>query len=116
MQNAKQAPPMDADLGNVVSGIKAAQLVPDRLAEAVGQDQFARAHAVALKGVQQAEAGKFAHRMRQHVDADTQFPNFRGALENLDVDTGAMQAQRGCEPGDAAACNQDLHVETPRLR
>ena len=62
----------------------------------------------------QAEFDQFAHRMRQHVDADAERPQFGNALEDSGGNADLVQAERQRQPADAAACDENSHG-TPLL-
>ena len=65
MQDALQLAAMDRELRHVEAGIEAAQLAPDRRAEAVHVDQLMSAHADGIKGGQEPERGQLTNGMRQ---------------------------------------------------
>ena len=73
MDHALQAAAMNRELRHVVAGVEAARLAPDFLAVAVEIIQFVGADRDGVERVQQPEAGQFADRMRQRVDADAEF-------------------------------------------
>ena len=69
-QDALQVAPVDGELRHLVAGLEPARLAPDLLAEAVGVDQLARAHADLVEPGQQSELVQLGNGVRQHVDAD----------------------------------------------
>ena len=109
MDHALQAAAMDRELRHVVAGIEAARLAPDFLAVAVEIVQFVGADRDGVEPVQQPEAGQFADRMRQRVDADAEFADGVGLLEQFAVDAARPQHQRGGEAADAASDDDRLH-------
>ena len=100
---------MDRELRHVVAGIEAARLAPDFLAVAVEIIQLVGADRGRIEPVQQPEAGEFADRMRQRVDADAEFADGVGLLEQFAVDAARAQHQRGGEAADAASDDDRLH-------
>ena len=109
MDHALQPAAMDRELRHVVAGIEAARLAPDFLAVAVEIIQFIGANRDGIEPVQQAEAGQFADRMRQRVDADAEFADGVGLFEQFAVDAARAQHQRGGEAADAASDDDRLH-------
>ena len=63
----------------------------------------------------QAELDQFAHRMRQHVDADAERLQLGHAFEHPSGNADLVQAERQCQPADAAAGDEYGHV-TPLSR
>ena len=57
----------------------------------------------------QAEFDQFAHRMRQHVDADAERFQRRHALEYFGGNADLVQAERQRQPADAAAGDENGH-------
>src|SRR3954451_4647417 len=80
-QDLMQRAAMDRELRPFVSGLKPARLAPDRLAVLGEILELPGAHAAGVELVEQAEFDQFAHRMRQHVDADAERLERRHALE-----------------------------------
>ncbi len=109
MDDALQAAAMDRELRHVVTGIEAARLAPDFLAVTVEIIQLIGADRGGVEPVQQAEAGQFADRMRQRVDADAEFADAVGLFEQFAVDAAGPQHQRGGEASDAASDDDRLH-------
>ena len=116
VDHALQPAAMDRELRHVVAGIDAARLAPDLLAEAVGVDQLVGADRDGVEPLHQAELLQFLDGMRQRVDADAEFADALGLLEQLAVDAAGMQHQGRGEPADPAADDNDLHGRslTPR--
>ncbi len=105
---------MDRELRHVEAGIEPAQFVPDGLAETVGVEQFVGADGDRVEPLEQAELFEFADGVGQGVDADAEFADLVGLLENLAVDAAGMQHQRRRQPAYAAAYDDDFHAETAR--
>ena len=101
MENALQIAAANAELRHIVSGVGAAQLLPDRLAEAIAVEQLASSDAGAVELRQQAEPRQNADGVRQHVEADAEFAQLRGLLEYLGLDSRLVQRGRG-KPADTA--------------
>ena len=75
MDHALQAAAVDGELRHVVAGIEPALFVPDLLAVARQIKKFGGANGDGIEPVEQADAGEFADRMRQSVDADAELAN-----------------------------------------
>ena len=104
-----QLAPMNRELRHVEAGVEPAQFVPDRLAEAVGVEQFVGADGDRIEPLQQPQIFEFTDRMGQRVDADAKLANAVGLLENLAVDAAGVEHQRRGQSADAAADNDRLH-------
>ena len=113
MDDALQPAAMDRELRHVVAGIEPALFVPDFLAVAGQIKQLVGADRDLVEPVQQAEAGEFADRMRQRVDADAEFADGIGLLEQFAADAAGPQHQRGGQAADTAADDNRLHRLTP---
>ena len=100
---------MDGELRHLVAGIEPALLVPDLLAVAVEIKQFVGTDGDGIEPVEQSDAGEFADRMRQRVDADAELANAVRLLEQFAVDAARPQHQRGGEASDTAADDNRLH-------
>ena len=106
---ALQPAAVDRELRHVVAGVEAARLAPDLLAEPVGVDQLEGADADGVEPVEQTELRQFLDGVRQRVDADAELADGLGLLEDFAVDAARMQHQRGGQPADPAAYDDDLH-------
>src|ERR1700730_10009520 len=104
---------MDRELRHVVTGIDAAGFLPDFLAVAIEIIQHVGADRGFVEFLQQAEAGEFADRMRQRVDADAEFADGVGLLEQFARDAAGPQHQRGGKPPDTAPDDNRLHRPNP---
>ena len=113
-QDLLQRAAMDRELRPFVTGLDAARLAPDRLAVLGEIRQFPGADAGRIELVVQAELDQFAHRMRQHVDADAERPQLGHAFEHFGGNADLVQAERQRQPADAAAGDEYGHV-TPLL-
>ena len=109
VDHALQPAAMDRELRHVMAGIDAAGFAPDFLAVAVEIIKLVGADRDVVELLQQAEAGEFADRMRQRVDADAEFADGVGLLEQLAVDAAGPQHQRGGKAADTAADDNRLH-------
>src|ERR1700738_2273140 len=105
---------MDRELRPLVAGLDAARLAPDRLSVLGKIREFPGAHPRGIDLVEQAELDQFAHRVRQHVDADAERLQFGHALEYFGGNANLMQAECPRQPADAAAGDKNGH-ETPLL-
>ena len=114
-QNLLQRAAMDRKLRPFVTGLDAARLAPDRLAVLGEIGEFFGADAGRVEPVVQAELDQFAHRMRQHVDADAERPQLRHAFKNSGRYADLVQAERQRQPADTAARDENSHV-TPPIR
>ncbi len=71
--------------------------------------------ATASSRSQQAElCASSRDRVGQGVDADAELADLVGLLINLAVDAAGVQHQRGGQPADAAAYDDDFHAGTAR--
>jgi hypothetical protein len=113
-QHTVQLATVNADLRGVISGVEAAQFLPNGLAEAIGVDQFTRTDAGGIQGREQAERSEFLDRVRQHVDADAEFAELARLLADFDLDAALMQGERRGQAADPGACNNDFHDYAPR--
>ena len=113
-QDLLQRAAMDRKLRPFVSGLDAARLAPDRLAVLGEIRELPGADGVRIELVVQAELDQFAHRMRQHVDADAERPQLGHAFKNPGRNADLVQAERQRQPADAAARDEYGHV-TPLL-
>ena len=85
---------MNRELRHVETGIGAARLAPDFLTEAIGVEKFVGADTDLIEPVEQPEPRQFLDRMRQRVDADTEFADLICLFVNLAVDPARMQHER----------------------
>src|SRR5438105_3253367 len=113
VDHALQPPAMDGELRHVMAGLDAARLAPYFLAVTVEIIQFTGADGDCVERIEQPEACQFADRMRQRVDADAEFADRLGLLEQLASNASRAQHQRRGEPSDAAADDDRLHHATP---
>jgi hypothetical protein len=95
IQDHLQLAAMDGELRPRQAGMAAARISPDGLAVAVGVAQLARLDGGRGQGRLQAEARQDAHGAGLDVDADAERPELAHGLEDLDVETRAMEAHRG---------------------
>src|ERR1044071_3268869 len=96
-----------------MAGRDAARLAPDLLAVTVEIIQFTGADRDRVERIEQAETCQLADRMRQRVDADAEFADRLGLLEQLAGDAPRAQHQRRGEPPDSAADDDRFHHATP---
>src|SRR5438045_7296926 len=113
-QDLLQRAAMDRELRPFVSGLQPAPFAPDRLAVLGEIGELAGAHAGRFQPVEQAELDQLAHRMRQHVDADTERLQLAHALEHARGNADLVQAERQRQPANAAARDENGH-DTPSL-
>ena len=109
-QDLLQRAAMDRELRPFVAGLDAARLAPDRLAALGEIGELLGADGVRIERVEQAEFDQFAHRMRQHVDADAERLQLGHAFEHFGGNADLVQAERQRQPADAAACDEYGHV------
>src|SRR5258706_2288162 len=105
---------MDRKMRHVMPGIDAAGFAPDFLAVAIEVIKLAGADRDVVKLLQQAEAGKFADRMRQRIDADAEFPDGVRLLEQFAPNAAGPQHQRSGKAPNPAPDDNRLHRPTPR--
>src|SRR5215469_10369102 len=79
------------------------------LAEAIGIEQLVSADRDRIESLQKPERGELLDRMRQRIDADTEFADLLGLLEHLALDAARVQHQRGGQPANPAACDDRFH-------
>jgi hypothetical protein len=68
---------------------------------------FLGADACRIERVVQAELDQFAHRMRQHVDADAERPQLGHAFKDFCRNADLVQAERQRQPANAAARDEN---------
>jgi len=95
------------------TGIGAARLAPDLLADAVHVKQFVGSNSDLVEPRKQPELRQLLDRMRQRVDADTQLAHAVGLLENFAIDPTRMQHEGRCQPPNAATDDDRLHSPRP---
>jgi hypothetical protein len=100
---------VDRELRPGIAGLEPPWLGPDALAEAVAIDQLLDPHTRGIEAVEQAKVGQLLHRVRQKADPHAKLTDLGRLLEDLDLHTPLVQAQRGRKPADAAADYQGLH-------
>src|ERR1700686_389921 len=96
-----------------MAGIDAAGFAPDFLAMAIEVIKLVGADRDVVELLQQAEAGEFADRMRQRVDADAEFADGVRLLEQFAADAAGAQHQRLGQPPDTAPDDNRLHRIPP---
>src|SRR6202162_3540356 len=96
-----------------MAGIDAAGFAPDFLAMAIEVIKLVGADRDVVELLQQAEAGEFADRMRQRIDADAEFADGVRLLEQFAADAAGPQHQRRGQAADTAADDNRLHRSTP---
>src|SRR5260221_8172777 len=116
MNYALQATAMDRELRHVMAGAEAARLAPDFLAVAIEIIQFIGADRDRVEPVQETEAGEFADRMRQRVDADAELADRVRLLVQLAIETPRAQHQRSGEAANAASDDDCFHQPNSTLR
>ena len=114
-QDLLQRAAMDRELRPFVTGLDAARFAPDRLAVLGEVGEFLGADGGCIKRVLQAEFDQFAHRMRQHVDADAERPQLGHAFEDPDGNADLVQAERQRQPANATTRDENSHVTPPLL-
>src|ERR1700720_2125859 len=114
MDHALQPAAMNRELRHVMSGIDAAGFAPDLLAVAIEIVKHVGADRDVIELLQQAEASKFANRMRQGIDADAEFADGVRLLEQFASNTAGAQHQRSGKAPDTAPDDNRLHRPTPR--
>src|ERR1700688_2973484 len=97
-----------------MAGIDAAGFAPDFLAMAIEVIKLVGADRDVVELLQQAEAGEFADRMRQRIDADAEFADGVRLLEQFAADAAGPQHERRGKAPDTAADDNRLHRPTPR--
>jgi hypothetical protein len=108
--------PVHRQLRPPVSGVEAAALAPDGLAEPVGVRQAAGRHADRRDPFTQSQLGELAHGVRKQVDADTQGLQLPSALVHDHVaEPRSVQAERGGETADAGSDDDDLHTASSHV-
>src|SRR3984957_8391931 len=109
MDHALQPAAMDRELGHVMTGGDASGFLPDFLAMAIEIIEIVGADRDVVEFLQKAEAGKFADRMGQRVDADTEFTDRIGLLEQFATDAAGTQHQRRSQASDTTPDDNRLH-------
>ena len=109
VDDALQASAVNRKLRHVITGVEPARLAPDLLAETIGIEQLVGADADLVEPRQKPERGELLDGVRQRVDADPELVNAVGLFEDFAIDAARVQHQRGCEPTNAAAGDEDLH-------
>ena len=90
IDRALKAAAMDGKLRHLVTGIEAARLAPDLLAEPIGVEQLEGADRDGIEPLEQTEFGQFLDGMRQRVDADAELADDVGLLVELAVDPAGL--------------------------
>src|SRR6185437_10766402 len=104
-----QSATVDRELRIFETGIGAARLTPDLLADAVHVEKFVGPDSDLVEPRQQPKLRQFLDRMRQRVDADAELPHAVGLLENLAIDPTHMQHKGRRKPANAAANDDGFH-------
>jgi hypothetical protein len=112
-QDLMQRAAVDRELRPFITGVQPARLAPDRFAVLGEISKFSGAHAERVKLIQQTQLDQFAHRMRQHVDADAERLQRGDAFEYFGRHADLMQAERQRQPADAAAGDENGHGASP---
>jgi hypothetical protein len=73
-------------------------------------DDRAGAHSEAAERLLESESMEDSRRVRTYLDAGADFAEFGGLLEDLDLEAGARERQRGGEAADPGADYDDSHV------
>ena len=119
-QRDLQRAAVDRVLRPAVAARGAARLTPDALAMAVVEGEFLDRPADRRDLAGQAELGQFAHRVGLEIDAEPQGIDPARRLEHDGFDSRFEEAERGREPADATADDDDLHrfptQKSPRTR
>src|SRR6478609_8256014 len=97
-----------------MAGIDAAGFAPDFLAVPIEIIEHVGADRDVVKLLQQPEAGKFADRMRQRVDAYAELADGIRLLEQLTADAAGAQHQRSGKAPDTSPDDNRLHRPAPR--
>ncbi len=107
---------MAGDLRVVVARRPTPRLAPDALPVPVRVHQLAGLDGAVDQPLEQAEVGHHAGGARQQVDADAERPDLARRLEHPARHTAAVERQRGRQPADAAAGDQDRVVRRCRAQ
>src|ERR1700722_5231317 len=113
MNHALQPAAMDRELRHVMAGVDTADVAPDFLAMAIEIIEHIGADRAVVALWQQAEAGEFADRMRQRIDADAEFADRIRLLEQFATDAAGTQHQRRGQAANTATDDNRLHRTTP---
>src|ERR1700682_707554 len=109
MDHALQPAAMNRELRHVMTGVDAAAFAPDFLAMAIEVVEHVGTNGDGGELLQQAEAGEFADRMRQGVDADAKLADGVRLLKQFAANATGPQHQRRGEAADAASDDNGLH-------
>src|SRR5580704_1533355 len=110
---------MDAHLWKRVTGMAAAVLAVDQLAEPVEEAAFPDRDAGADELLLEAEGRELPHRMGQQGDADPELADFRCAFEDAAAHSMLVEIEGERQAGDAAADNRNVrsrYVHSGSLR
>ncbi len=99
---------VDRELRVVVAGADAARLRPDALSVPVVVRELGGLDRGRGERVLQPEAGQHPDGVGQQVDADAERPDLARRLDDRRVDAARVQGERGGQPADPAAGDQDL--------
>src|SRR5262245_12631312 len=116
IDHALQAATVNRELGNGVSGVKAARLPPDLLAEAISVDQLMGPNRHRFQAVKQSQLRELADAMRQRVNANAELTNGFRLLVDLAVDSARIQHQGRRQAPHAPARDYHLHDSLPPTR
>ena len=98
-----------------IAGGEAARLRPDPLPVFAVVAKALASNAGGFERALQAEIEQFAHRVRQHVDADSEGLQLRNGLDDPDADPVLVQAQGRREPTDARPHDHHVRVHASSL-
>jgi hypothetical protein len=115
-QDHLQLAAVDGVLRPGVAEAATARLAPDEAAAGVEMRLLGGGDAGRLELPAQSELGELAHRVRQQVDADAERLQRGRGVEQLRLDAGRVQAERGGQARDPGPCDQDMHRLRPFRR
>ena len=104
---------MNRELRHIVTGIDAARFAPDLLAMTIEIVKLVGTNCDIIELLQQAEAGEFADRMRQGIDANAEFADGFRLLEEFAANPTSPQHQRRSKAPDTTSDDNRLHRPTP---
>ena len=109
MDHALQTAAMNRELRHVEARAITALLAPDFLTVTVEIVQLIGADGDGIEPVEQTEAGEFADRVGQRVDANTEFADRICLFEQLAVDATCPQHQCRCQTANATTDDDRFH-------
>src|SRR5438874_5066461 len=110
VDDALQPAAMNRKLRDVVAGIDAAGLAPDFLTVAIEVVKHVSADRDIVELLQEAEAGEFADRMRQRIDADAELADRIRLFEQFAADAARPLHLRGGKAAVTASDDNRLHL------